>query len=46
VPDDFVDQAPRVKQLASVGLDAQGIAQRARDAFALESSRGAHLRAV
>ena len=46
VPDDFVDQAPRAKQLASVGLDARGIAQRASDAFGLESSRGTHLRAV
>ena len=46
VPDDFVDQAPRAKQLARVGLDARGIAQRASDAFGMESSRGAHLRAV
>jgi 1-deoxy-D-xylulose-5-phosphate synthase len=46
VPDDFVDQAPRAKQLARLGLDARGIAQRASDAFGLESSRGTHLRAV
>ena len=46
VTDDFVDQAPRAKQLARMGLDARGIAQRATDAFGLESSRGAHLRAV
>jgi 1-deoxy-D-xylulose-5-phosphate synthase len=46
VPDDFVDQAPRSKQLAMIGLDARGIAKRASDAFGLESSRGAHLRAV
>jgi 1-deoxy-D-xylulose-5-phosphate synthase len=46
VVDDFVDQAPRAKQLALMGLDARGIAQRATDAFGLESSRGAHLRAV
>jgi Deoxyxylulose-5-phosphate synthase len=46
VPDDFVDQAPRAKQLALLGLDARGIAQRASDAFGLESSRGTHLRAV
>jgi 1-deoxy-D-xylulose-5-phosphate synthase len=46
VPDDFVDQAPRAKQLASVGLDARGIAQRASDAFGMESTRGTHLRAV
>ncbi len=46
VPDDFVDQAPRATQLARLGLDARGIAQRASDAFGLESSRGTHLRAV
>ena len=46
VVDDFVDQAPRVKQLALLGLDASGIARRASEAFGLESSRGAHLRAV
>src|SRR5437868_15466552 len=46
VPDDFVDQAPRARQLALLGLDAHGIAQRASDAFGLESSRGVHLRAV
>jgi 1-deoxy-D-xylulose-5-phosphate synthase len=46
VPDDFIDQAPRAKQLARLGLDARGIAQRASAAFGLESSRGSHLRAV
>jgi len=46
VPDDFVDQAPRSKQLARLGLDARGIAQRASAAFGLESLRGTHLRAV
>jgi len=46
VPDDFVDQAPRAKQLARLGLDARGIALRASEAFGLESSRGTHLRAV
>ena len=46
VPDDFVDQAPRAKQLAQVGLDAPGIARRASEAFGMESSRGTHLRAV
>jgi 1-deoxy-D-xylulose-5-phosphate synthase len=46
VPDDFVDQAPRAQQLAAIGLDARGIAQRASDAFGMESSRGTHLRAV
>jgi len=45
VPDDFVDQAPRVRQLALAGLDAHGIAQRTSAAFGLES-RGTHLRAV
>jgi len=46
VPDDFVDQAPRAVQLAGVGLDARGIAQRVSSAFGMESSRGTHLRAV
>jgi deoxyxylulose-5-phosphate synthase len=46
VTDDFVDQAPRSKQLAALGLDARGIAQRASDAFGMESSRGTHLRVV
>jgi 1-deoxy-D-xylulose-5-phosphate synthase len=46
VPDDFVDQAPRAQQLAAIGLDARGIAQRASAAFGMESSRGTHLRAV
>jgi 1-deoxy-D-xylulose-5-phosphate synthase len=46
VADDFVDQAPRLKQLAGLGLDAHGIARRAGDAFGMESSRGTHLRAV
>ena len=46
VPDDFIDQAPRAKQLARLGLDARGIAQRASVAFGLESSRGSHLRAI
>jgi len=46
VPDDFIDQAPRTRQLALLGLDARGIAQRTSDAFGLESSRGTHLRAV
>ena len=46
VSDEFVDQAPRAKQLARLGLDARGIAQRASVAFGLEKSRGTHLRAV
>ncbi len=46
VADGFVDQAPRAKQLAHLGLDARGIAARASEAFGMESSRGAHLRAV
>ena len=46
VPDAFIDQAPRAKQLARLGLDARGIAQRASAAFGLESSRGSHLRAI
>jgi 1-deoxy-D-xylulose-5-phosphate synthase len=46
VPDDFIDQAPRAKQLARLGLDGRGIAQRASAAFGLENLRGTHLRAV
>ncbi|MFL5503567.1 MAG: 1-deoxy-D-xylulose-5-phosphate synthase [Gemmatimonadaceae bacterium] len=46
VPDDFIDQAPRATQLSHLGLDARGIARRVSDAFALESARGTHLRAV
>ena len=46
VPDGFVDQAPRARQLSALGLDAAGIAQRATDAFGLESARSTHLRAV
>jgi len=46
VTDDFVEQAPRSKQLAALGLDARGIAQRASEAVGRESSRGTHLRAV
>jgi 1-deoxy-D-xylulose-5-phosphate synthase len=46
VPDDFIDQAPRAKQLAQLGLDGRGIAQRASVAFGMESLRGTHLRAV
>ena len=46
VTDDFVEQAPRSKQLEALGLDARGIAQRAGDAVGMESSRGTHLRAV
>ena len=46
VRDEFIEQAPRAKQLSLLGLDARGIADRAVSAFGLESSRGAHLRAV
>jgi hypothetical protein len=46
VRDDFIDQAPRTKQLAQLGLDARGIAQRASAAFGMENLRGTHLRAV
>jgi 1-deoxy-D-xylulose-5-phosphate synthase len=46
VPDDFVDQAPRAKQLARLGLDPRGIAKRVTAAFGTESLRGTHLRAV
>jgi 1-deoxy-D-xylulose-5-phosphate synthase len=46
VPDDLIDQAPRARQLAKLGLDAHGIAQRITSAFGIESSRSTHLRAV
>ena len=46
VRDEFIEQAPRAKQLSLLGLDARGIADRAVNAFGLESSRGTHLRAV
>jgi 1-deoxy-D-xylulose-5-phosphate synthase len=46
VPDEFIDQAPRSKQLAVLGLDARGIARRTSEAFVHETSRGTHLRAV
>lgn len=44
VPDVFIEQAPRAKQLASVGLDAAGIALRVRQ-IRQADSRGARLRA-
>jgi 1-deoxy-D-xylulose-5-phosphate synthase len=37
VPDEFIEQAPRAKQLASVGLDAAGIADRVRQLRKAES---------
>ncbi|HUR00845.1 MAG TPA: 1-deoxy-D-xylulose-5-phosphate synthase [Gemmatimonadaceae bacterium] len=46
VVDDFIDQAPRSKQLAVLGLDAKGIASRVGSVFGLESARGTHLRAI
>jgi 1-deoxy-D-xylulose-5-phosphate synthase len=46
VADELVDQAPRARQLARLGLDAHGIARRVTTAFGIESSRGTHLRAV
>jgi 1-deoxy-D-xylulose-5-phosphate synthase len=46
IADDFVEQAPRSKQLARYGLDARGIAQRVSTVFGMESLRGTHLRAV
>lgn len=46
VPDHFVEQAPRARQLAQLGLDGRGIANRATEAFGLDSARGTHLRAV
>jgi 1-deoxy-D-xylulose-5-phosphate synthase len=44
VPDEFIEQAPRAIQLASVGLDAAGIAARVRD-MRKSDTRGARLRA-
>lgn len=44
VPDMFIEQAPRVRQLAEVGLDAPGIAARAR-MLRQTDGRGARLRA-
>jgi 1-deoxy-D-xylulose-5-phosphate synthase len=44
VPDAFVEQAPRSRQLANVGLDAAGIAARLR-AMRQIDARGARLRA-
>jgi len=44
VPDVFIEQAPRVRQLAEVGLDALGIAARAR-MLRQTDGRGARLRA-
>ena len=46
LPDGFIDQAPRAKQLAQLRLDGRGIAQRASTAFGMENLRGTHLRAV
>lgn len=44
VPDGFIEQAPRARQLADVGLDAAGIAARAR-VLRQTDARGARLRA-
>jgi len=44
VPDEFVEQAPRAKQLASVALDANGIANRVRQ-IRQSDPRSARLRA-
>jgi len=44
VPDKFIEQAPRAKQLASVGLDAAGIAARVKQ-VRHGDARGARLRA-
>jgi 1-deoxy-D-xylulose-5-phosphate synthase len=46
VRDEFIEQAARATQLARLGLDARGIADRVGNAFGMESLRGAHLRAV
>jgi 1-deoxy-D-xylulose-5-phosphate synthase len=44
VPDKFIEQAPRARQLASVGLDAAGIAAKAKQVRPGDA-RGARLRA-
>ena len=44
VPDRFIEQAPRARQLASVGLDAAGIAAKAKQVRPGDA-RGARLRA-
>jgi len=44
VPDEFIEQAPRARQLAGVGLDATGIAARAM-LLRKSDARGARLRA-
>ena len=44
VPDRFIEQAPRARQLASVGLDAAGIAARTKQ-IRHGDARGARLRA-
>ena len=44
VPDKFIEQAPRARQLSIVGLDAPGIAARAKQIRHLDA-RGARLRA-
>ncbi|MDQ6718740.1 MAG: 1-deoxy-D-xylulose-5-phosphate synthase [Gemmatimonadota bacterium] len=46
VPDEFIEQAPRAKQLASVGLDAVGISMRVRLAFGVGPARSSRLKAV
>ncbi|MEO8577029.1 MAG: 1-deoxy-D-xylulose-5-phosphate synthase [Gemmatimonadales bacterium] len=44
VPDAFIEQAPRPRQLASIGLDPSGIAARVRQ-IRQSDTRGARLRA-
>ena len=44
VPDAFIEQAPRARQLAHIGLDATGIAARVRQ-IRQADSRGTRLRA-
>jgi deoxyxylulose-5-phosphate synthase len=40
VPDRFIEQAPRARQLAAVGLDAAGIASRVRALRETEAMAG------
>lgn len=46
VPDKFIEQAPRARQLSLTGLDAAGIARWSRQALRAEIPARGHLRAI
>ena len=46
VPDRIIEQAPRARQLAQVGLDAAGIAQRVRALHETEAMAGMRIDAA